>query len=102
MVDAKNIWEKHIYDFKEMGSIDNELDCSFLCKNVEKENSCNMFAFEKQNCYFGTSGHTEGLIETDLPDATIYITNGKFQIVHNFLYKIFISTPFLFFTKQEA
>ena len=70
-----------MYDFKEMGDIDNELDCSFLCNNVEKENSCDIFAFEDQKCYFGSSGESKGLIENDLVNATIYVTKGnKYEI----------------------
>ena len=53
MVDAKNIWEKHIYDFKEMGSIDNELDCSFLCKN--DDNEIENYCFIKEMLYISTS-----------------------------------------------
>lgn len=64
-----------------MGDIDNELDCSFLCNNVEKENSCDIFAFEDQKCYFGSSGESKGLIENDLVNATIYVTKGnKYEI----------------------
>ena len=67
-----------------MGDIDNELDCSFLCNNVEKENSCDLFAFEDQKCYFGSSGESKGLIENDLANATIYVTKGNMKF-HLFL-----------------
>ena len=63
-----------------MDDMYNVLDCSFLCKNVEKINACDLFAFEDQNCYFGKSGHTTGEVSEDLVDATIYITNCKFLL----------------------
>ena len=78
LVDSTKIWTKYIYDSKTMDNMYNVLDCSFLCKNVEKVNACDLFAFEDQNCYFGKSGHTGGEISEDLVDATIYITNCKF------------------------
>ena len=61
-----------------MDNMYNALDCSFICKNVEKNNACDLFAFEDHNCYFGKSGHTTGEVSEDLVDATIYITNCKF------------------------
>ena len=77
MVDTQVIWSNYVYDNKPVESMYNYLDCSFLCKNVEKGNDCDLFAFEENSCYFGKSGHSLGVIETDLLDATIYITSGK-------------------------
>ena len=79
MVDTQVIWSNYIYDNKAMENMYNYLDCSFLCKNVEKGNACDLFTFEEHSCYFGKSGHSAGVIETDLLDATIYITSGKFM-----------------------
>ena len=60
-----------------MDKSDNEFDCSFLCK-IKK---CDLFAYENDTCYFGKASHTSGVVETELVDATIYITNGKFYTV---------------------
>ena len=78
MVDTQVIWSNYIYDNKAMENMYNYLDCSFLCKNVEKGNACDLFTFEEHSCYLGKSRHSTGVIETDLLDATIYITTGKF------------------------
>ena len=78
LVDSTIVWAKYIYDSKTMDNMYNALDCSFICKNVEKNNACDLFAFEDHNCYFGKSGHTTGEVSEDLVDATIYITNCKF------------------------
>ena len=79
LVDSEIVWEQYVYDNKAMETMYNELDCSFICKNVEKDNACDLFAFENNSCYFGKSSHTSGEVETELVDATIYITNGKSQ-----------------------
>ena len=79
MSGTKAVWEKYTYDSKEMGSKDNYLDCSFVCKNIEKENGCDLFALEGQICYVGKANHITGAIETEVSDATIYITDGKFE-----------------------
>ena len=76
-VNSKSMWEKYIYDSKTMGNFDNYLDCSFLCKNVEKDNACDLFTIENGICYFGKASHTAGEVELELADATIYITNGE-------------------------
>ena len=76
-VNSKIIWEKYIYDNKAMGNFDDHLDCSFLCKNVEKDNACDLFTIENGICYFGKASHTAGEVEFELADAIIYITNGK-------------------------
>ena len=86
-IDIKTVWEKNVYDFREMGDIDNELDCSFLCNNVEKENSCDLFAFEDQKCYFGSSGESKGVIENDLANATIYVTKGNVKLSDSIVVK---------------
>ena len=56
MVDTQVIWSNYIYDNKAMENMYNYLDCSFLCKNVEKGNACDLFTFEEHSCYFGKSG----------------------------------------------
>ena len=52
MSGTKTVWEKYIYDSK---VIDDYLECSFVCKNLEQENACDLFAFEGQTCYLGKS-----------------------------------------------
>ena len=85
-VNSKIMWEKYIYDSKTMGNFDNHLDCSFLCKNVEKDNACDLFTIENGICYFGKASHTAGEVEFELADATIYITDGKiFAQIKEFL-----------------
>ena len=86
-IDIKTVWEKNVYDFREMGDIDNELDCSFLCNNVEKENFCDLFVFEDQKCYFGSSGESKGVIENDLANATIYVTKGNVKLSDSIVVK---------------
>ena len=86
-IDNKNVWQKHIYRSKELEDIDTVLDCSFLCKNVERKNNCDLFAFEDQICYLGKSSFADGNVELDLIDITIYLTEGTY--VCNILTYIF-------------
>ena len=65
-----------------MEKFDTELDCSFLCKNVEKGNACELFAHENGTCHFGKASHTSGEVGTELIDATIYTTDGKSYVVY--------------------
>ena len=87
LIDKKNVWQKYIYQSKELEDIDTVLDCSFLCKNVERKNNCDLFAFENQICYLGKSSFADGSVELDLINITIYLTEGK---------EILESSPFLF------
>ena len=77
LIDNKSVWQKYIYQSKELEDIDTVLDCSFLCKNVERKNNCDLFAFEDQICYLGKSSFAEGTVELDLMDITIYLTEGN-------------------------
>ena len=77
LIDNKSVWQKYIYQSKELEDIDTVLDCSFLCKNVEKKNNCDLFAFEDQICYLGKSSFADGNVELDMIDITIHFTEGK-------------------------
>ena len=39
-------WAKHIYLTKTLPEPADYLDCSFLCRNVEKPNGCDLFLME--------------------------------------------------------
>ena len=39
-------WAKHIYITKTLPEPADYLDCSFLCRNVEKPNGCDLFLME--------------------------------------------------------
>ena len=39
-------WKNHIYSTSELPDPADHLDCSFLCRNVEKPNGCDLFLFE--------------------------------------------------------
>ena len=77
LIDNKSVWQKYIYQSKELEDIDTVLDCSFLCKNVERKNNCDLFAFEDQICYLGKSSFADGNVQLDLIDITIYLTEGN-------------------------
>ena len=55
-------WQKFIYKTESLESPANEIDCSFICRNVEKNEPCDLFVFEVGDCYLGRSGHSgEGI-----------------------------------------
>ena len=76
-IETQIVWQTHIYRTKELEDIDTVLDCSFLCKNVERNNNCALFVFVNQICYLGKSDHTDGNVEENLENITIYITEGN-------------------------
>ena len=39
-------WEKHIYKSMTLPEPADTLDCSFICRNVEKPNGCDLFLME--------------------------------------------------------
>ena len=42
-------WKKFIFETEPVESPANELDCSFLCKNVQKWKPCDLFVFKVSN-----------------------------------------------------
>ena len=82
-IETKIVWQTHIYRTNQLQDIDTVLDCSFLCKNVEKSNNCELFAFVNKICYLGKSDHSEGNVEQNLENITIYISEGKQAITFN-------------------
>ena len=42
----QDYWQKFIYKTDSLESPANELDCSFVCRNVEKNEPCDLFIFE--------------------------------------------------------
>ena len=46
-VHDESYWEKHIYMILELTEPTNHIDCSFLCRNIEKSNGeCDLFLME--------------------------------------------------------
>ena len=39
-------WKNYIYSTSDLPYPADRLDCSFLCRNVEKPNGCDLFLFE--------------------------------------------------------
>ena len=77
LVNDKSQWQKSIYKTKELRSNEGLLDCGFICKDVEKDSGCNLILLHSRICYFGKASHTEGTVELNLSDATVYVTEGK-------------------------
>ena len=51
-VSNNNEWQKHIYLTDELEKPADFLDCSFICRNVEKPNGCDLFLMEVKMIYF--------------------------------------------------
>ena len=51
-VSNNNEWQKHIYLTDELEKPADFLDCSFICRNVEKPNGCDLFLMEVKIIYF--------------------------------------------------
>ena len=78
-IDDQTEWSKYIYDFVEMESHHDKFDCSFTCKNVHKEEGCNLFVVHESICYVGKSSHTSGgVYEIPNMNETVYITEGDY------------------------
>ena len=43
-------WEKFIYKSSTLPVPADFLDCSFICRNVEKSNGCDLFVMEVKSC----------------------------------------------------
>ena len=51
-VSNNNEWQKHIYLTNELEKPADFLDCSFICRNVEKPNGCDLFLMEVKMIIF--------------------------------------------------
>ena len=54
-------WKTHIFRKAELPQPADVLECSFLCKNVERQNGCDLFLMEVSLEFFST-----------MPEFTIY------------------------------
>ena len=80
LIDDNSVWQTYIYRLVEMEDVHTVLDCSFLCKNVDRNHACDLFAFVDHICYIGKSGHSGGNVEENLNNVTIYMTEGTNSI----------------------
>ena len=45
-IEEESYWKKYFYDSKVLPFPGDYVDCSFLCKYVEKSNGCDVFKYE--------------------------------------------------------
>ena len=88
-VHDQEYWQKFIYKTESLESPANEIDCSFICRNVEKNEPCDLFVFEVGDCYLGRSGHSGEGIGKTLENMTIFATENSMNAIKdnsNFAY----------------